>query len=126
MIATLARPYVICHLHSMYIMFHLLCNHGKMSGLIELITSTTVFVSVMIFQCQARIGRRAHECAGTKSLRLQLRHLCVAVSVMVVAISISALTIDENSRLVIIGHNRGIQGRIIVERSGRTDGCQRM
>ena len=116
MVAAVAGPDVVSNLRSVYVMLHLLGDHGKMCGLIELISSATVFMRVMIFQRQSRVGRRTHECAGTEGLGLQLRHFRVSVSVMVVSVAIPALTVNKDSRLIVVGDDRGIQRRVIVER----------
>ena len=45
---------------------------------------------------------------------------------MVVAVAVTALAVDKRPGLVVVGHHGGVQGRVVVESAGRTDGGKRM
>ncbi|GFI56735.1 hypothetical protein IMSAG025_00162 [Muribaculaceae bacterium] len=101
----------------MYIVLHLLGDHCQMRRFVKLVSSASVFMRVVVFHRKTRILSCAKKRPCSESLCLQLGNFGKAVAVVVISVTITALSVNKNTRLVIVGDNRSIQGRIVVKRA---------
>ena len=94
-----------------------------MRGLIHQVTSPAELADVVVFKGQLGIVAGLQIRAKTQGLRLQFTQLRVAIPVIIVGRSMTSLSKQVNARLVVVGHQRGIEGRVVI-RSASPDHCQ--
>ena len=94
-----------------------------MRGLIHQVTSPAELADVVVFKGQLGIIAGLQIRAKTQGLRLQFTQLRVAISVIIVGRSMTSLSKQIHARLVVVCHQRGIEGRVVI-RSASPDHCQ--
>ena len=95
--------------------------HGHVSRFVEVVTASSVFMCVMIFERQTRYFRWAQECACADGLRFELRHFGESIVIVVIAVAVSRLTEDEDAGLIVVGNNRRIHCGVVVECARESD-----
>ena len=98
-------------------MVYFLGYHGLVGRLVEIVASAAVFVGVMVFHGELCVGRCPEKRAGAYGLAVEFSYLGEAVAIVVVAVARAALSVDEGACLVVVGHHRGIDRGVVVERS---------
>ncbi len=97
-------------------MLCLLCYVCLVRRLVEFVAATTELMDTVILEAQLGIGAKTEIRIETESLIVQLWQLCISISIIVITLTSASLPISINTRLVVIGHQRDIARRHVIER----------
>ncbi len=126
MVAVVAQPQVVRGLARMYVVVGLLGNHGHVGRHFQLVASAAVFMCVVVLHGELADVGGTEKAAGSQGLGFQLGHLGESVAVVVIAVAVAALTVNEKSGQTVVGHHRSVEGGVVVESARRTYGGKLM
>lgn len=126
MVGVVSRPDIKCCLDGMNVVLCLFRNHCHVRLKVKAVSSTAVFVGVVVFESQTCVIVGAQETSRSYGLGLELRHFRESIAVMVISVAVATLPVDEDACSMVVGDNGSIERGVVVERARRADGCQRM
>ena len=94
---------------------HLLRNHHLMWRKMKLVTATAIFLKMMILSCDLAVKSGLYITTHSEGLSAHFCELRETVSVVVISVLLTVLAENGDSHLVVICHQRSIQGSVVVE-----------
>lgn len=110
------RKIVELHATAVDAVLGLLGDVGLVGRTVEQVTATAELLQMVVLEGQLGVGTGLEEGTEAYGLVAQLGQLGEAVAVVVEAAALAVLPEDIDARLVVVGHQRGVHRRIVVER----------
>ena len=110
------RKIVELHATAVDAVLGLLGDVGLVGRTVEQVTATAELLQMVVLEGQLGVGTGLEEGTEAYGLVAQLGQFGEAVAVVVEAATLAVLPEDIEARLVVVGHQRGVHRRIVVER----------
>ncbi len=91
---------------------------------VEVVASAAVFVGAVVLESDSRQLCRQRECAESECLCVQGCYFSESVAVVVVAVALAVLPVDEHAEFSFAAHYGCVEGGVVVEGSAYADGCE--
>ena len=111
----IGRKIIELHTSAVDAVLGLLGDVGLVRRTVEQIATTAEFLQMMVFKGQFGVSTRLEIRTETNCLVTQLGQLSKAVAVVIESTALAVLSKDVNTCLMVIGHQRSVHGRIVVE-----------
>ena len=123
-VAVVRREPVETQAAGVYAMLHLLGDHRLVWRKIQVVTTSTEFVQMVIFSSQLAVHSGFQIGTHAESLRLESRQLRETVPVAVEAVLLADLAEDCHSHLVVLADKGRIEGSVVVQGRSAPDAAQ--
>ena len=95
---------VIFHASGIDAVVHLLGNHRLVGRKLEIVTSTTELLEMMVLRSHLAVDTCLEISSHSEGLSVHLGELCEAVTIVVISVLLSVLTEDCDTHLVVVSH----------------------
>ena len=101
-------------------MLHLLGDVRLVRRQIEFVATAAELMYAVILKTQFGVGVKSEVGVKAEGLALQFGQFGVSVAVVVVALACACLSVGIYASLVVVGNQRHVSGRYVIERVGTT------